>query len=494
MAGRIFINYRRDDSIGTAGRLHDRLAQSFGRKNLFMDVDNIPAGVDFVEHLNAQVGACDVLLAIIGTKWLEAKDDSGCRRLDNPNDFVIVEIAAALHRDIRVIPVLVDGAPLPTADEMPEPLKPLVRRNAVEVRNTQFGRDAEGLVEKIRETLRAGKARSYWGVVAGIVALLFLAGGSVLFQGAPPRVQTTLPVSSPRANGASATHEVSSLHDRLADGQPCPTCPEMIVVPSGAFTMGSPFDEDGRYENEAPPHRVAIANSFAVARFPVTRGEFAAFINETGYNAKAGCNSNNMIGSGWKVQENFSWRSPGFAQDDTHPVVCVNWHDSKAFVAWISQKTGKQYRLLTEAEREYSARAGTTIRCYFGNDERDYCSYGNGADLTARKANPGWTVLPCDDGFAYTSPVGSFVPNAFGLYDILGNVWQWVEDCHNNSYTAAPLDGSAWRSGDCSRRVARGGSWLTIPRDRRTASRASFAADLRLNHTGFRLARDLETR
>jgi hypothetical protein len=113
MAGKIFISYRRDDSIGTAGRLHDRLAQAFGRNNLFMDVEHVPAGVDFVDHLHSQVAACDVFLAVIGLNWLNAKDDEGRRRLDNPDDFVTIEIAAALARNIRVIPVLVDGARIP---------------------------------------------------------------------------------------------------------------------------------------------------------------------------------------------------------------------------------------------------------------------------------------------------------------------------------------------------------------------------------------------
>jgi invasion protein IalB len=199
MAGKIFINYRRDDSISTAGRLHDRLAQAFGRKNLFMDVDHIPAGVDFVEYLNGQVAACDIFLAIIGPNWLNAKDEYGRRRVDNPDDFVSVEIAAALARNsIRVIPVLVDGAHTPKADKLPDSIKPLVRRNAVEVRNTHFGRDAEALVEKVREALRGGRpiaiqlpflasaiawlmARRRWCAVAGSATAL-LVGFIALYQ------------------------------------------------------------------------------------------------------------------------------------------------------------------------------------------------------------------------------------------------------------------------------------------------------------------------
>jgi hypothetical protein len=136
----IFVNYRRDDSRGMAGRLHDRLAQAFGRKNIFMDVDHIPPGVDFESHLNNQVAACEVFLAVIGPNWLDAKNEDGDRRLYAPDDFVALEIAAALDREIRVIPVLVDGTRMPKARDLPEVLKPLARRHAIELRHDQFGR------------------------------------------------------------------------------------------------------------------------------------------------------------------------------------------------------------------------------------------------------------------------------------------------------------------------------------------------------------------
>jgi tetratricopeptide (TPR) repeat protein len=199
MAGKIFINYRRDDAISTAGRLHDRLAQTFGRKNLFMDVDHIPAGVDFVDYLHSQVAACDVFLAVIGPNWLNAKDDRGRRRFDNPDDFVTIEIAAALARKIRVIPVLVDGARTPKADELPDSVKPLVRRNAVEVRNAHFGRDAEALSNKVREALKSARpvkgqlpfiasaaarlmAPGRWRMAAGSAMALLLMGWIALHQ------------------------------------------------------------------------------------------------------------------------------------------------------------------------------------------------------------------------------------------------------------------------------------------------------------------------
>src|SRR5258705_4080847 len=172
-----------------AGRLHDRLAQTFGRDKLFMDVDHIPAGTDFVAHLNSQVAECDVVLVVIGPNWLSAKDESGGRRLDNPDDFVAIEIAAALARDIRVIPVLVDGARMPKASELPETLKALARRQAVDVRHTHFGHDAGALVKRMREALgdkAAGPAR--WrarvaiGAAAVAVLLLIGWGGFAFFR------------------------------------------------------------------------------------------------------------------------------------------------------------------------------------------------------------------------------------------------------------------------------------------------------------------------
>jgi tetratricopeptide (TPR) repeat protein len=185
MSGTIFINYRREDSISIAGRLQDRLSQTFGRKNIFMDVDHIPAGVDFVAYLNSQVAACKIILVVIGPHWLEAKDENGGRRIDNPDDFVTIEIATALARNIRVIPVLVDGAHMPKAGELPDPLKTLARRQAVEVRQVHFGRDAEALVERVNEALdgELGWQPPWRGkAVAGAAAAVLLVLGSIGFS------------------------------------------------------------------------------------------------------------------------------------------------------------------------------------------------------------------------------------------------------------------------------------------------------------------------
>jgi hypothetical protein len=153
MAGKIFINYRRDESGHAAGRLYEWLARAFGADKLFMDVNNIPAGCDFSDNLTKQVAACDAMLAIIGPNWLNAKDEHDSRRLNNPDDFVAIEIAAGLALNIPVIPVLVDGARMPRAAELPDSLKPLTRRQALEVRHANFGRDAEALIARMREAL-----------------------------------------------------------------------------------------------------------------------------------------------------------------------------------------------------------------------------------------------------------------------------------------------------------------------------------------------------
>ena len=160
MAGNIFINYRREEFGHVAGRLHDSLAPTFGRQKIFMDVDNIPVGRDFEEYLKSQVAACDAMLAVIGPNWLAAKDETGKRRLDNPDDFIVIEIGTALTRDIPVVPVLVDGARMPKASELPVSLKLLARRQAIQVRHTNFSSDAEALVKRLREALGYEFARA----------------------------------------------------------------------------------------------------------------------------------------------------------------------------------------------------------------------------------------------------------------------------------------------------------------------------------------------
>ena len=193
--------------------------------------------------------------------------------------------------------------------------------------------------------------------------------------------------------------------------------------------------------------------------------------------------------------QDVSWRTPGFNQADGHPVVCVSWEDAKAYVKWLSRETGERYRLLSESEWEYVARAGTGTSWYWGDGESGQCTHANGADraLKRRYGDWKWTVASCDDGRIHTAPVGSYAANGFGLHDVLGNAWEWVEDCWHESYAGAPKDGRAWTGGgDCGRRVLRGGSWGFEPWFLRSAYRSRYSAGIRYSLAGFRVARTLD--
>ena len=198
----------------------------------------------------------------------------------------------------------------------------------------------------------------------------------------------------------------------------CPHCPEMVVVPAGEFVMGSPTSEEGRWNNEGPRHRVMIGSSFAVGVYEVTRGEFGRFVSSTGRSMGDSCWT--WENGEWKARSGRGWRNPGFLQTDSHPVVCVSWDDARAYVGWLSGETGASYRLLSESEWEYAARGGTQTRYWWGDGSSSQCRYANGADMSAKKHNSGWTVADCDDGYSRTSPVGSFGANAFGLHDVHG--------------------------------------------------------------------------
>ena len=262
--------------------------------------------------------------------------------------------------------------------------------------------------------------------------------------------------------------------------QDCPDCAEMVVVPAGSFTMGTPPDEEVATGREDQV-RVSIAAPFAVGRFAVTRGEFAAFVAATGHKTDGGCYRFN--GSEWKREADRNWRSPGFAQDDRHPAVCTSWTDAKAYAAWLSSSTGKSYRLLSEAEREYVARAGSTTPFWWGTtistDQANYdgrITYAGGAKGEWRQG---------------TVPVDSFAANPWGLYNVHGNVWEWTEDCWNEKNAGNPGDGTARADGDCSVRVLRGGSWNNAPHSIRSARRNRNPPATRDGYIGFRVARTL---
>jgi formylglycine-generating enzyme required for sulfatase activity len=271
----------------------------------------------------------------------------------------------------------------------------------------------------------------------------------------------------------------------------------MVVVPKGRFIMGVPAGEEERENwprrgHSVPQHLVTIRHKFAIGKFDVTRDEFAQFVAETHRPDSDSCDT--LSASGDVIHTNGNWHSPGFPQTGRDPAVCVSWDDAQAYVSWLSAKTGHAYRLPTEAEWEYAARAGTTTARYFSDDPAEFCRHTNVGDLDYFKQHPGDSGVnqACGDGYVFTSPVGSFPPNQFGLYDMLGDVTDWTEDCSNPNYSGAPADGAAWQSGDCGRHVARGGSWDANLSGVRSATRRIGALPSYRNSTlGFRVARAL---
>ncbi len=270
----------------------------------------------------------------------------------------------------------------------------------------------------------------------------------------------------------------------------CPNCPEMVVIPTGSFMMGSPDTEVGHMSDEAPEHQVNV-RAFALGKTEITRGQFAEFVKKTKYNTGKQCWT--LEGGKFEQRDNRNWRDLGYLQDNKHPVVCINWNDAKAYAEWLSRKTGKQYRLPTEAEWEYAARGNTHSARYWGEEPDMACLYANVGDLTAQSQLMGassWLVHNCTDGFSNTAPVGKFKANAFKLRDMLGNVWEWTEDVYHDSYKGAPSDGTAWQV-DGVRRVFRGGSWNNGPLRVRAAKRGNEKPVIRFSDIGFRLARKL---
>ena len=555
VAGKIFVNYRRDDAKAEAARLHDRLAQSFGAANVFMDVDNLLPGERFDLRLKEALAGTDVFLAVIGARWmdlLEARAGSGER------DYVREEIAAALAAKLVVIPVLMDRAPLPKAASLPEDIRELALFHKHDVVYESFGRDVQALIAAIEahrqaRDKQAGLAREKalaeseaahrarrkakeeaeaarlareneserieaarrlrqraneeaeaqrraqmekearakhpepaalpWKPAAAIVAfaavVILLIAQPWLRGPAPPvsqppvidpqHVELAMPQAGRIAVDAAV---VDNAHGRwflpgagkTESFKDCPNCPEMVVVPAGSFTMGSPESEPGHLSAEGPQHKVTISKPFAAGKFGVTFAEWDAGSADSG--------------GGFYIPSDQGWGK------GDRPVINVHWIDAQAYVQWLSRKTGKTYRLLTEAEREYVTRAGTTTPFWWG------------ASISTSQAN-------YDGNYAYaggsngeyrreTLPVKSFQPNPWGLYQVHGNVWEWVEDCWEDSYHGAPDDGSARTSRNCGVRVVRGASWNFGPQYLRAAYRFGGDASIRGNTLGFRVARTLE--
>lgn len=324
--------------------------------------------------------------------------------------------------------------------------------------------------------------RPRWPVYIGAAAAAAIVGIYLWHQRkppAPPR-QTAQPVKQP-APPAPAPDKAGRVI------QDCPSCPAMTVLPTGQFEQGAADDERDGLPLERPPHQVRIQYPFAVSTTDVTVDDFRQFAEAMGRDLK-GCDT---YDGDWRHRISASWKDPGFAQTARHPVVCVSWNDAVAYAEWLTGKTGHKYRLPSASEWEYAARAGGTAARPWESDLAGACASANVADRSAERRYPGWKVFPCDDGFVYTAPVGSFKANVFGLSDMLGNVLVWTQDCWQPDYTRAPNDGSARDTPNCREHEIRGGSWFSTPSVVKASYRNHFGSDYRTSSVGIRLVREI---
>jgi formylglycine-generating enzyme required for sulfatase activity len=274
----------------------------------------------------------------------------------------------------------------------------------------------------------------------------------------------------------------------------CKDCPEMVSIPAGSFMMGSPENEVGRDASEGPQHKETIPRAFAISKFEVTVEQYKTFMDATGRDAGATCWYYKDEAGEWIPKEGRTFSDPGFGrqQKRTEPALCINYGDAHAYAAWLSQLTGTTYRLPSEAEWEYAARAGTKIARYWGDNDKDQCAYANGADQMWNKKfpqDPGVNKT-CSDGYFTTAPVGSFKPNAFGLYDMLGNGWEITQDCSSGAYAGSDTQGVP-QVGACEKHVLRGGSYGRGPKDLRAATRGGIKEGVRGVTNSIRLVREL---
>ncbi|HEX5736868.1 MAG TPA: formylglycine-generating enzyme family protein [Hydrogenophaga sp.] len=363
-------------------------------------------------------------------------------------------------------------------------------------------KQAGGLVPLHDETVSAathaqphGRPRTllrkvWWGglMLSGVALSLSLGGGVAL---ASPGTKATGP--APAASTAQAPAAGSPWRD-------CPHCPEMVNVPGGAFAMGSPSNEDDRDEDEGPQRQVTLA-AFAMGRHEVTVAQFRKFTEATGYKTDAerepdaGCFAWKLEDEEWLWRPERSWRRPGFVQGDQHPVVCVSQNDARAYAQWLSRETGQVYRLPTEAQWEYAARAGSQSSRPWGDNAGAACRHANVADRTRPPdGSSSWTSgHRCRDGHWFTAPAGSYKANGFGLHDMIGNAWEWTLDCYDEEAygNASALDGRAHVAASCSRFVVRGASWSSTPDKARSAFREADPASNRDDDFGFRVVREL---
>ncbi len=426
--GKLFISYRRDDTQEITGRIYDRLEARFGRDAIFMDVDSIPLGADFRQILRDAVAASSIMLALIGRQWLSVVDERGQRRLDNPSDFVRIEIEAALARDIPVVPVLTQGVAMPREHDLPSSLAALAYRHGMDVRSDQhFTPDVEQLIARLAPLLT-----SY--PLPDVPARLTDLG----FRGVNPT------------------------------GTPA-ILPPLVSVAAGAFLMGSDKSRDKEaYDDELPQQRVELA-AFQIGKYPVTVAEYTLAVI-------AGATPEP------RTSGSVTWQKQ--LQHPDHPVVCVSWQDAAAYAAWLAQMSGQSgWRLPSEAQWEKAARwdaSRNASRIYPWGDNFDK------ARCNTRESGIG-TTMPVGSYPASDQRRSGASP--CGAEDMAGNVWEWTSSLYK-PYPYIESDGREDQNATVNRTL-RGGSWGSNPADARAAYRGSYLPDsVNVDFVvGFRLVR-----
>ena len=340
------------------------------------------------------------------------------------------------------------------------------------------------LLSNFRGTMRA---KIFISMLALLVALGAVAPAVAVEKSALQQLQQKVLQDYERERERERQREVQREKERAVFGGK--TEAEYFArIPAGSFRMGDIQGDGSKY---AKPVRSVSIKTFLMGQTEVTVGEFTAFVSDTGYVTEAeqsrGCRYRQ---GSWQWGSSMNWRRPyQMNQSYKDPVNCISWNDVNRYIRWIYVKTGKRYRLPSEAEWEYAARAGSETKYFFGDSLSDLCKYANGA---AREAGFRWQNRACNDGYPKTAPVASLKENSFGLYDMHGNISEWTQDCWNGSYRGAPSDGSAWLTGNCGRRVFRGGHWMSARNNLRSSSRFDRKVGYNSYYLGFRLARTLQ--
>lgn len=497
-----FWSYTTSDDTSSRGKLSqlrrllaDELQQKVGRRSkvlIWQDAKAIPHGATWREEIHKGIDGSSFFMPIVTPAFLESEwccyevmRFHALERQRGRNDLIF-----PLHY------VETDDFHPEEAHD-PQVLKILRARQMFDFRRLRVAnpegeavaRALDRFTDSIKGALRVGRGG---GATVPLVVPMVQAADS-------GRQVAMTPLAAPAVITEPTSPIPGTIH------QDAPDLPEMVLLDKGTYRLGIPPEETKRENSEywdkrsRPVRPVTIPSPFWLARVPVTRGQFAAFVQDTKRTmpTKAGTYGPNEKGE-WVYWErpNRDWRNPGFEQTDRHPVVCVSHDDALAYIEWLNQRTQGGYRLPSESEWEYAARAGTRTARFWGEGPAGACQYANVADhALMRRMGRGFVpnrFFDCDDGFPFTAPVGSFQPNPFDLHDMLGNAWEWCADHWHDTYKGCPTDGSAWTiGGDKVRRVLRGGSWNYHPGLIRAGIRNNGGDGDRRDDVGFRLARTL---